>query len=86
MQNEKWHDPSEKVLNAKYIVLSLSATVLLVLGVIGYLLPDLLSILGQQATNSIQENWFLFVGVGVAIGAINAFTTLFAKKKAKPKI
>ena len=84
MQNEKWQDPSVKVLNAKYAVLSLSATILIALGFIGHFLPDLLSVFGDEVKDSIQEYRFVFVGLGVGIGALNAFTTFSANKQAKP--
>jgi hypothetical protein len=84
MQDEKWQDPSTRVLNLKYLLLSLSATILIVLGVIGHLLPDLLSMLGNNIKNTTEEYWFVFVGLGVTIGTINAFTAFSANKHVKP--
>jgi len=84
MQNEKWQGPGKSNINARYIVLSFSATILIALGIIGHFFPDLLSIFGQEAQNRIKENWIMFVGLGVAIGAINAFIALFTNKRAKP--
>lgn len=82
MQNDKWQDPNAKVLNFKYIVLSFSATILIVVGVIGNFLPDIFSVLGNDIKNSIHQYWFIFVGLGILIGAINAYTTFSANKKA----
>lgn len=84
MQQEKWQDPSARVLNLRYLLLSLSATILIALGVIGHFLPDLLSVLGDDAKSKTEEYWFLFVVLGVAIGAINAFTAFAANKRVKP--
>lgn len=83
MENEKWQDPSENVFNIKYLGLSLSATLLIVLGVIGHFLPELLSVFGLVAKNGIHEYWYVFIGLGVVIGAINAITTFSAKKQVK---
>ena len=83
MQSEKWQDPSAKVLNARYVVLSLSATILIALGFVGHFLPDLLSVLGDEAQNRIEEYRFVLVGLGVAIGALNAFTTFVAGKQSR---
>ena len=84
MQQEKWQDPSARVLNLRYLLLSLSATILIALGVIGYFLPDLLSVLGNVAKNITKDYWFIFIALGVAIGAINAFTTFSDNKRVKP--
>ena len=84
MQQEKWQDPSARVLNLRYLLLSLSATILIALGVIGHFLPDLLSVLGDDAKSKTEEYWFLFVVLGVAIGVINAFTAFAANKRVKP--
>jgi hypothetical protein len=84
MQDEKWQDPSVKVLNIRYVLLSLTATILLVLGFIANSFPDLLSVLGADLAKDIQANWLVLIVLGVVTGALNAFMTFGANKSSKP--
>lgn len=55
MHDEKWQDSSARVLNPKYLVLSLSATIFIVLGVIGHFFPDLLSVFGPEVKKKLRN-------------------------------
>jgi len=83
MSDEKWQDPSNRVLNPRYIVFSLIATVLIAVGLLGHFHPELLAALGDEVTNKIQENWLVLIGAGVVVGSINAILTLSARKQDK---
>ena len=61
MTDEKDQDPRGKVINLKYIVLSLVATALIALGLIGHFLPDLLSVFGDEIQTRAREYWRAWV-------------------------
>jgi len=69
---EKWHDPRDAVLTLRYLGLSLIATSLLVLGVVGRFMPDLLNFLGDEIQVIAKREWLTHLVLGVAIGLVNA--------------
>ena len=80
MTQEKWKDPREHVLNPQYILLSVIAMALITLGLLAKFFPDLLSALEAEQSNGAHEYWFVFVGLGVVIGVLNALTAKTANK------
>ncbi len=83
MSNEKWQDPSARVLNPRYIIFSLIAIVLIAVGLLGHFHSELLAALGDDITNKIKKYWLVLIGVGVVVGSINAIITLSANKQDK---
>lgn len=80
MNQEKRKAPRDRLLNPKYILLSLIATALIALGLLAKFFPDLLSAMGKAQSNGAHEYWFVFVGLGLVVGVFNALTTKTANK------
>ena len=75
MNTGKWQDPRDKVLNVRYLALSLLATVLIAAGLAGRFFPEFLSPMGHTATELISSYWFVAIGLGAIIGAVNLYRT-----------
>lgn len=80
MVEEKWRDPNLKVLNFRYMSLSLLATILVAAGAVGYFKPDFLAWAGGDVKKLVHSYWFLLVGAGLVIGIANAFVTFTTDK------
>lgn len=80
MNREKWNDPRDKAHYPKYILLSMMATALIALGLLAKFFPDLLSAIGDEQSSGAREYWFVFVGLGVVVGVLNALVTKMANK------
>lgn len=60
-----------RAVTLSYVLLSLLASLLLLLGALGALMPDGLAPLGEKLAASIQQNWDAFIVTGLLIGAVN---------------
>jgi len=77
--------PHHPVLNARYIVLSVLSSLMLMAGVIGQFAPAPVveGIFGARA-QSVQANGWVLIGLALIVGAYNAITT-FTRKRAALK-
>lgn len=67
---------SAPAITASYVLLSLLDTVLLLLGILGYLMPAALEPLGPKVAGTVKENWDVFIFAGVLIGVVNIMLLL----------
>lgn len=68
-------------MSVRYIVLSLLATILLMLGVLGRYVPELLFLVDDDTGEEIKSYWLHLIALGLVLGMTNAYLTVFSTRQ-----
>lgn len=75
MQKDVEHTEKKIKIGPRYVLLSLLASLLFAVGIIGRMMPELLEFAGSGAAVAVSEYWWALLVVSLIVGAINAYIT-----------
>lgn len=63
------------MINARYVLLALLASASIMAAIVARLFPDALSIMDEEKSRILINNWRYLLAIGVVVGAVNAGLT-----------